>query len=362
MPVLSANDCIAPAFRLTIQQFFRPFRFPFWLRMAVLGFFTGEMSGGGGAHFNGPSDFRKLRGAHGGHGVPPVFAGHMGWFTPMHILELAIGFAVVIFVISLIFLYIGSILRFVLFDTVLHGDPRLRSGWQKWRGAGRRYFEWQFLLLIIGWGIMLAFIVVPLLFLLNAHHLGFWFIDATGIASLAVAALWWFLLAMALFIVAVLAKDFVVPIMALEGVGWQEGWRRFRAIASGHFSEYFFYFVFKIVLRIGAAIAIGVLFFFIILIVAIPAAVLGFAGVMFASGAGLAAKAFLITLAIVAGILLVAFFIVLSAVIAAPIAFFFPAYSVYFFAGRYAPLGQIVFPEPQPLPPPPFTPPPAPAL
>jgi hypothetical protein len=38
--------------------------------------------------------------------------------------------------------------------------------------------------------------------------------------------------------------------------------------------------------------------------------------------------------------------VALMALIGAPVAFFFPSYAIYFFAGRYEALGRIVFPVP----------------
>jgi hypothetical protein len=83
-----------------------------------------------------------------------------------------------------------------------------------------------------------------------------------------------------------------------------------------------------------------------IVILAIPTVFLVIAGVAVGAGATVVAKALLVTLGIVLGLLLGALVMALSAFIGAPVAFFFPAYAIYFFAGRYEPLGRIVFPAP----------------
>ena len=343
MPVLSATDSIGPAFRHTTQQMFRRFRFAFWLRMAVLGFFTAEISSGGGFNGNLPSSFRNGGGHHGNLGP---LTGKLAWFTPLHILELAFAIAIVVIVLTLIFTYINSILRFVLFDAILHGDTRIAEGWRKWRETGTRYFVWQLLLAVVAWGLMLVCVALPLFLLWQGHHIGFWHIDGVAVAVLMLAGLFWFLLAMAVLIVSVLAKDFVVPIMALDGVGWQEGWRSFLDIARGHASEYVVYFLMKIVMRIGAGIVQGIIVGIVVVILMIPAVVAVLAGVAMGVGATLVVKALLITIGIVALLLFIAFVMALTAFVGAPVAFFFPAYSIYFFAGRYGPLARIVFPEP----------------
>lgn len=326
---------------------FRPFRFAFWARMAILGFLTGEFASGG---FNFPSGFPHPGSSGGSHGPTHSPTLHPGWFTPQHIIGLVVVFGLVLLVVVLIFVYISSVLRFVLFDTVLHGDPHIAAGWRKWRPAGRKFFVWQLLVTFLGWCLLLACVGLPLLLLYTGHHLGFWFIDATAVAVLVLSVLSWIVFALAFGIVIVLAKDFVVPIMALEGVGWQEGWNRFFAIARGHASEYVLYLVMKIVLRIAAGIGHGLLMFMLILILIVPGIVAGVAGVAIAAGATTAVKALLITLGIVGAIFVLLFVIAFSAFIGAPIAFYFPAYAIYFFAGRYAPLGQIMFPPP-PAPP-----------
>ena len=56
---LSAIDTISVALEHTKQHLFRPFRWGQWLRLAVLGFMTGELSGGGGCssgNFNIPTN------------------------------------------------------------------------------------------------------------------------------------------------------------------------------------------------------------------------------------------------------------------------------------------------------------------
>lgn len=362
MPVLSATDCVTPAFRHTTQQMFRNFRFSFWLRIAILGLFTGEFAGEG-FRGNFPSSFGNHPGA--GHpGTHTPFPWHPGWFTMAHVVPLVLGFIAVMIILTLIFVYISSTLRFVLFNAVLFGDPHIRSGWRRWRESGRKFLVWQLLVAFVGWMLLITCLVIPLL-MLFPNHIGFWHIDAQAIVTLGLGALIMTVLGIAMSIAAILAKDFVVPIMALEGVGWQEGWRRFLTIARGHASEYVIYFLMKIVLRIGSGIAHAIIMFIFGMLIAVPIVIAVIAGVAVGVGATMVVKALLITIGIVIGLIVLAFFIALSAFTGAPIAFFFPAYSIYFFAGRYEPLGRIVFPAPPapPAPPPVFTPeaPPMPA-
>lgn len=347
MPVLSASECITPAFRHTIQQMFKPFRFVFWLRIAVLGLLTGELGSGGGVNGNFPSNWGGKPSSGGAHSP---FPGAPAWFTPAHILELALAIAIFVIVFTLIFTYINSILRFILFDAVLYGDARIIAGWRKRRPQGRSYFVWQILLAIVSWILILVCVGLPLLLLFTSHHIGFWHIDAFAIVVLILAASVVFVLSMAVLILMVLAKDFVVPMMALEGIGWQEGWRRLRVLGRGRVGDYVIYLLLKLVLRIAAGIAHGIVVFLFAIILIVPAVIALIGGVAVAAGATLVIKALLITFGIVAGLLLVGVIVAFSAFVGAPIAVFFPSYAIYFFAGRYGPLGNIVFPPPPPPP------------
>ena len=69
-----------------------------------------------------------------------------------------------------------------------------------------------------------------------------------------------------------------------------------------------------------------------------------------------------ITLIVAAAVVLIAVIIFVAALIHVPVAAFFPTYALYFFAGRYAPLHDRLFPPPPaaPVPETPPEPPPTP--
>jgi hypothetical protein len=79
---------------------------------------------------------------------------------------------------------------------------------------------------------------------------------------------------------------------------------------------------------------------------------------------GLAWNVFTITAAVLAGCVVFLIFFFLISLITVPAMVFFPAYSIYFFAGRYRPLYAALYaPATSTVPQvsPPFTPPPLPA-
>jgi len=161
-------------------------------------------------------------------------------------------------------------------------------------------------------------------------------------------------------LISVLTKDFVVPIMALDGVGVLEGWRRFLAILKQSPGSYAGYIGMKIVLAIGASVVFGIAAaiaaIFVILPFGVVAIVAGIAG----KGMGLAWNAFTITAAIVAGTILICVLMYVIALACVPIAVFFPAYAMYFLAERYPALHARLYPSYPPPQPPPLVPVPAP--
>jgi hypothetical protein len=113
----------------------------------------------------------------------------------------------------------------------------------------------------------------------------------------------------------------------------------------------------KLVLAIGAAVAVGILGVIIVILLLIPFGGIGAIAVTAAKSAGFTWNVFTITAAIVAGsiFLLLVFYAV--SLISVPVIVFFPAYSIYFFAARYPNLARVMYP---PAPSPPLMSPPIP--
>jgi hypothetical protein len=78
----------------------------------------------------------------------------------------------------------------------------------------------------------------------------------------------------------------------------------------------------------------------------IPVGGLGAITVLTGQTAGLTWNVFTITLAVVAGCIFLLVFFYAVALISVPVIVFFPAYAIYFFAGRYPQLGSLIYPAP----------------
>jgi hypothetical protein len=145
-------------------------------------------------------------------------------------------------------------------------------------------------------------------------------------------------------VIFVLTKDFVIPQMALEDVNATEGWRRLWPMMKAESGAYAAYIVMKIVLAIVVGILVAIATVFIGLIFVVPTAAFGILAILTGKSAGLTWNVSTITLAVVVGCILLAIFFYLVSLISVPAIVFFPAYSMYFFAGRYPRLASLLYP------------------
>jgi hypothetical protein len=263
---------------------------------------------------------------------------------------LAAGIAILIVVgLALIVLlaYVHSVMRFVLFDSIVAKDCHIRAGWARRKRPGFRLFLWQLLFMAASWAGMLIFIGGPLA---GAWALG-WFVHPgdhilrlvlSGLALFAVL----FVIAVVAILIQVMTKDFVIPQMALEDISAFEGWRRFWLWLKHDTGGYTGYIGMKIVLAIGASIAFAIVAGVALLVVLIPMGGAGLVAVLSAKAAGWTWNVHTIALAVVVGVLALAILVFVAAMISVPFVVFFPAYSIYFFPPRYAQLAAVVWPAP----------------
>ncbi len=352
MPI-SAIDAISPAFQHTKQQLLQPFRATQWAKLALVGFLAGELSSGGcnGGNFHMPSQT--------GGGQRFVHSG-LPNFDPMMLVPL-IGLLVVIaIVLWILFLYVSSVMRFVLFDSVIAKRCEIGLYWGRRHGAGLGYFVWQllfFLAMVAGLAILLG---IPAALALAEG----WFNDPRQHAvPLILAGIVVFFVVLSFMVSAlvvhVLTKDFVVPTMALENINAIEGWRRLWPMLKAEKGSYAGYIGMKIVMALGTAVVVGIITLIVVIILLIPVGGVGVVAVLAGKTAGLTWNLYTITLAVVAGCIVLAILLYVVSLISVPAIVFFPAYSIYFFASRYPALDRFLHPPPSvpQVPPPPLLPP-----
>lgn len=341
---VSCVDCVRPALALMRKRLFQPFRFGYWSRIAVIGVFAGELS------FNSSGSSRRHTGATPSiptfpHSAPHGFS--PGWI-PQH---LHIIFAVIaaVVLVSLLFLYIGSVLRFVLYEAVLRDKARIREGFARWSHPGWDYFLFRLIVGIPFVAIAIYLVGLPLFRVIQAGGGGPELFSA--VAQLVGALMLLGLLGILLAVVMVMTKDFVIPQMMFEGVSCTEGWGRLWIWIMAEPGSFIGYILLKIVLAIGAFIAYALVLLVGLLIMIIPVGIAIAAGFVLFKVIGGGA------LAIAAGVLL-GLLVGLPAILyvvgflGAPVSVFFPAYAIYYLASRYRPLYDEVYPQPaggQPL-------------
>lgn len=356
MPI-SAVDTISLAFQHAKRQLIQPFRFGQWVRLAIVGLLAGEMGSGG--SFNFPSSFNPQHQTPSHHFFAPAFPN----IDPAILGALIAVLVVTGLIFMIVMLYVSSVMRFILFDSVLTKECHIRDGWNRRQGPGWKYFLWQLCFTFATFALAVLVFGVPAAL---AWAMGWFNQPRQHLAPLIVGGILLFFVALLFFIavalVHVFTKDFVVPQMALEGVGPIEGWRRLWAMIQAEMSGYAAYIGMKIVLAIGAGIVVGIVTIILALIIAIPTVAVAIAAVFTGKSAGLTWNVFTITAAVIAACILFAMFMFLIALISVPVIVFFPAYAIYFFAARYRMLSLALYPPPTtPAGPPPQEPPPLPA-
>ena len=351
----NAVDSISPAFQHAKAQLFRPFRLGQWTRLALVGLFAGEMSSGGGCSNN----FQIPTHAGAGHRELALSAFPDPWvFGPLLVVLL-----IAVPIAWLLFLYLSSRMRFILFDSVIAKHCEIRRMWRQRGEAAMRYFVWQIVLSLVSLAGMTLIVGIPALF---AFSLGWFSEPRNHLAGLISGGIVVFFVFMGWVLLALLAhvftKDFVVPQMALEGVSAFEGWSRLWKMLQSEKGGYAGYAGMKLLMAMGAAFAVGIVAVILLLVLLIPVGGLGAITVLTGRAAGLTWNVFTITLAVVAGCIFLLVFFYAVALISVPVIVFFPAYAIYFFAGRYPQLGNIIYPAPPLAPPvPPVAPVPEPA-
>jgi hypothetical protein len=340
---ISPVDAVNPAFHHTKQQLLKPFRFGQWARLALVGLLAGEASSGGGCSFSWPApQHSKSAGRVVNTAFPFPLEHHRGWSVATIVFLVFAGIA-----LFLLFLYISSVMRFILFDSVITKECHIRKGWTLHRHHGLQLFGWQLLISLVSSAGLLIIIAFPLA---GAWILGWFNHPRDHLVALILGGLLLFFVFAAfvliLLLVQVMTKDFVVPQMALENLSAMAGWRRLWSWLQVEKAGYAGYIGMKVVLAIGAGVFLAIIMVIVLIAFFIPIVTLGVIAGLSGTIAGLTWNFFTITLAVFAGLIVFAITMFAVSFISVPAIVFFPAYSIYFLAPRYAPLAPLLWPQP----------------
>jgi hypothetical protein len=312
-----------------------------WARLGIVALMTGEVGTGGGptgAGFNPKSGGRHWQFA-------ATFFNESGWEEARPYFHwIVLGIAVVA-TLALLWIYCACIYRFILMDSVVTGQCRLREGWRRWKSCGAEYFVW-----VIGFGICAALIVgaVVGLPIWMAYQAGWFEKSDQHIAGLIAGAillvLVFFAVVILLAAIDLLARDFLIPVMAFENLNAMDGWRRLLELMAEDKPAYIVYVLMKVALAVGSAIVFAIVDLLVALILLIPGIVLLLFGVMIGKLADWNVSAVMLLGAF--ALLALAAVLFVLAFVYAPGLVFFQSYALEFFAARYEPLRSKLFPAP----------------
>jgi hypothetical protein len=274
------------------------------------------------------------------------------WHVPEHLWLWLVAGIIILLALGLAWIYAASVYRFILLDSVIYDRCDLLEGWRRWRGLGLHYFLWTVCFAVVVIGTLGLIIVAPILF---AQRRGILIQPRQHLALLIGAGLLLFLVALLLIVtsavIAVLTKDFVVPVMALQNVGVLDGWQRLLPMINTEKGAYTVYVLLKIVLAVGSAILFAIVHVIVVLLLLIPLGIIGVAIFGAVHMLALAWNALTIGLFILLCLVLLAGLLWTLSFVYAPGLVFFQSYSLYFLAPRYPALNALLWPPPPPIPP-----------
>ena len=340
---VSAVDCVRPAIQHTRQQLFTRFRLGQWSRLALVAILAGELHVGG-CSFGNLGQFLPHRPKAGDNFVAPPFP-HIDPARIAQFASLIAAVVVLAIILFFVFLYINSVFRFILFESVLRRECSISEGWQRWHQAGRRYFLWQLVLAISAGMFFGMLILIPLMFMGASGWTNNYSHHVAGIAGGVILMIGTALICVLLLVsIQTLARDFLVPIMALENLDFADGWSRLIALVRAEPGRYAVYLLLKLVLIIAAWILFSIIAIIPVLIIIVPSIIVVVAGV----AAGLTWTVTTVSMAVIFGSMAVLVLLYLMALVSVPATVFFPAYAMYFLAARYPNLSVLLNPVPLP--------------
>lgn len=192
------------------------------------------------------------------------------------VLAVAAVAGVAVLVVGTVVAAVGAVMEFVLVDVARSRDVRVAEPFQRRLGPGLRLFGFRIAVVLVG-VLASALLLAPVAAALLLGQL-------VWLLALAVTLPLALVVGLGTALASEFTTAFVVPLMAEDGVGLLEGWRRVYPEVRADWRQFGVYVLVKAVLLFGASLALG----FGVAIVAVPFGV----GTLFVgpvSAAGLAA-------------------------------------------------------------------------
>jgi len=299
-----ALECVDDAIDAT-RAFLLPVDRSRWLKLAVVVFF---LSGGSGVSSLPNSSFNFSVGNvdfdFGGEGLPTGQVSLSEFVDEFlePLLPLIVGLAVVFATIGLLFTLVGSVMEFVLVDSLRTESVAVRAKLREHVGGGLALFAFRLLL-----GLVVLGVIGGLVFLLVVPALGN---DVQVLVAAAVIVPVALVVGVAAALVHGFTTDFVVPTMIHDDRGLRSAWGRFWPVLRGNLGQFTLYVVVRFALTIGVGIVAGIAIGIAGVVVGVPFVVLG--GVAFLGTGG----TLTVGSAVVYGLLIAVYVLLLLAVTA----------------------------------------------
>jgi hypothetical protein len=325
MRPLSASEAIQPAINRTRAVLFQPFKLGRSWKLAA----TAYLSTMG-------SYFLPL----------PYWIFSAGNRKPSSVL-LSFGFGLLFSAVMFVFFYFGARLEFVLFDIVLLNEKFVAPSWRRHRHHSWRWIGFKMLV-----SLAIGIACGPVFYVAHAHlmpHLQAAMAPGQPPSPEFLRSLLGFYALIGIptalaVLVSSLLTNFVLPSIALEDTTAREGLRRFFGLVSAEPGSFSIFVVLKLVLGIAGFIAMEMAIVIGELICLIPVALVAVAGWFLLRSAGSAGHVLMLIGAVVLLLVFLAFMAYGISIVMGALHVFFQAYALYFLAGRYPMLGDLLEP------------------
>ncbi|MBL7214829.1 MAG: hypothetical protein ISS71_04050 [Phycisphaerae bacterium] len=230
---ISVLEPVGAAIEKTKEILFQPFDLGKWF---ILGFCAwlatlGDGGGGGGGNFN----FGNRTGGSGPNFQHELHNLKEGILNNLPVI-MTVGIVVVLIVLVLTFLFmwLKSRGQFMFLHGVAQNVGEVVNPWSRYARQANSLFLFKIVLWLIGSVVALVFIV-PLIFIfISFMETDFKVFAVAAIIPAIFLVIGFICFCIALTVLKVLTKDFVVPIMYLQDCTVTEGWKRFWSLARYH--------------------------------------------------------------------------------------------------------------------------------
>ena len=241
---MNVGSAITPAMEHTSRLLFKPFAMRKWLALGFVSILAG--GGGGGVHFNTPSDSKSSD-------IPGFPSYHeiqhqvLGWVMG-HLTLIILGF-VALFLASLILSWLGAVFKFIYVNQVTRKPIAIKEPFDQFLALGTSFFLWQLAFSLV--------VVLVLAFLVGLPLAGA-FLGHAGTAAQAVAVVWSVAVGSIILLLSsavnIFAEDFVLTAMFVRGIRVMEAWRIIIPIIKENLGQSILYILLLIVIGIVSAI------------------------------------------------------------------------------------------------------------